>query len=341
MMNNKFIGGLIVVILAMGLIAYLHQRGSESTTSSNIGKLVFPKLKSKLDSIQQVKFASANKTTSIEHKGKRWQVTEKAGYEANFSKLSTFLDDLVKARYIERKTNEPRNFPVLDLSSIDNSTSKAVEVSISTKDGSHYALLIGKNSQSESGRFVRKPSQSQTWLADHIGNVTSDPLKWIEPVILSINSDQVTSVTDTPADGKKGLTVKRTKGSSNFVVENLPKGDKLDFAGIGNSLAEALDNVRAVDVRARGSSPWKDAATAVYHFKDGSKLVIHAKKDSNGQKWLRFDLTKSKKPSEDISFVDTSRLKDFEFKVADYTYTQFTKTIGDMIKHPKKKKATG
>ena len=78
--------------------------------------------------------------------------------------------------------------------------------------------------------------------------------------------------------------------------------------------------------------PRRDAATADYQFKDGSSLVVRAMQDSNGRHWLRFDLARSSKPSEDISFIDPSRLKGFEFKVPDYTYEEFTKTMDDMIK---------
>lgn len=338
MMNNRFIGGLIVVILAMGFIAYLHERGSRPEENANIGKPVFPKLKSELPNIQEVKFASANQTTTIEHKGNQWKIDEKDGYPADFSKLSMFLDSLVKAKYVEPKTSKPENFPILHLSGIDNSSSKAVEVSISTKDGSRFGLLIGKDSETESGHFVRKPSSSQTWLVDHVSDVTSDPLKWIEAVILSVDSNQVISVADTPADGKHAVIVKRDKDSGKFTVENLPKGATLTYPEVGDSLARALGNVRCTDVRARGSTPWKDAARAVYQFKDGSKLVIHAMKSSNGAHWLRFDLTKAKKPSEDISFINSTRLKDFEFKVADYTYSRFTKNMNDMIKQETKNK---
>ena len=337
-MTNKFISGLVVAILAMGFIVWLHERQSQPTTDARIGKLVFPGLRASLNSIQEVKLSSANQTTTIDHKGNKWKVAEKGGYEADFNKLSSFLDGLAKAKYVERKTDKQSNLHLLGLSGIDNSSSKATQVTVTTSDGSDYALLIGNRAEGESGRYIRKPTDSQAWLADHIKTVSSDPLKWIETVILSVDSSQVKSVTDTSADGKQVLTVARENTSGKWQIHGLPKGAELQYPTIADSLARALENVQATDVRARGNTSWKQAATADYLFNDGSTLVVRAMKDKNGQHWLRFDLKKSKKPSEDISFIDESRLAMFEFKVPDYTYAQFTKTMSDMIKHKDKTK---
>lgn len=331
MTNNKVITALVVVILAMGLIVYLHQRSSRPAVGAEIGKLVFPKLKDGLDNIQEVKFSSSDQTTTINHNGKHWIIAEKGDYEVDFGKLSSFLDGLAKAKYVERKTSKPANFSILGVLGVDDSASKAVNVSISTSNGSRYTLLIGNKSQGQKGRFVRKPDQSQVWLVDNIDDVTSDPLKWIEPVILSIDSDEVTSVTDVSADGKPTLSVDRQKGSDGFVIKDLPKNAKLNYPTIADSPSRALENVRATDVRARGSH-WQHAASAHYAFKDGSSLVVRARQDKAGEHWLRFNLTLSKKPSEDLSFISPSRLSGFEFKVAGYTFSQFTQTMDDMIK---------
>lgn len=341
MKNNRFIVGLIIAIAAMGLIVFLHQQTSGPVADDEIGKLVFPDLKAKLNEINEVKLASNDKTTTIDRKGNDWKIEEKAGYSADFAKLSAFLDGMAKATYLERKTSKPGNFPVLGLSSIDDSSSKAVDVTVSTRDGAQYELLVGNDANGESGRFVRKPAESQAWLVDHIDKVPSDPVKWIEPVIMSVNADQVTSIIDRSGDGKHVLSIKRDKDSGDLTIQNLPKGAQLNYTTIGNAPAEALTNIRATDVRARGEKPWKGAATASYEFKDGSSLVVHAMQDSNGKDWLRFDLDLSKKPSEDISYINVSRLRDFEFEVADYTYNQFTLKLSDMIRKQEKKNPAG
>jgi len=331
-MNNKSIVFMIAIILAMGLGIYLNQRGSVSTRDDQIGKLLFPGLKAKLDKVQEVKFASNQKTVTIEHKGEHWTIEQKGGYEADFGKLSSFLNGLVKAKYVERKTSKPDNFSILGVRGIDDSASKATEVSVTASDGSQYQLLIGKNSETEKGHFVRKPSQSQVWLVDGVEEASTDAEHWIEPVVLSIDADEVSSVTDTTADGKHTLTVKRDKDSHNFKIEDLPKGARLKYDSIADSLARSLSDVRATDVRARGQVSWKQTPTASYVLKDGSTIVVHGLKDDNGRYWLRFDLDASKKPSEAVSFIDKDRLSGFEFRVPDYVYEQFTHTMDDMIK---------
>jgi hypothetical protein len=210
---------------------------------------------------------------------------------------------------------------------------------VHTNDGSTYETLIGNEAGGRKGRYVRKPEEDQVWLVDKITAATGDPVKWIEPVVLSIDSDQVSQVTHRSADGGT-LTVKRAGDEGEFEVENLPAGAELKYGTIADTLARELVNVRATDVRARGEEPWQGVATATFDLKDGSQVVVHGLAGDDGH-WLRFDLTPSKEPSEAVSFVDTARIEGWEFKVADYTFDQFTRTMDDMIKAKDEKKAAG
>lgn len=331
MMNNKSIGLMIIAILVMAISVYVHERGNESATDDTVGKLVFPDLKKNLDKVQEIKFTSPSGTTTIERSDKHWTVAEKSDYDASFGKLSDFLNGLADARYVERKTSHPENFSLLGVEGIDNSSSKATEIAVKTEDGTEYSLLIGNKSEGQGGRFARKPGVDQAWLISKLGEVKSDPGSWIDPVVFGIDANQVESVTDTSADGKKVLAVTRDKDGQGFSVTDLPKGAKLKYANIASSLSRGLVNLRITDVRARGEDAWKQAATASYSLKDGSAIVVHAIKDANNQDWVRFDLTPSRKPSEAVKFIDADRLKGFEFRVADYTFDQFTHTMDDMI----------
>lgn len=338
-MNNKTIGLLAIAILAMALIVVLKQKGDAGPVDEAIGTPVFPGLKEKLSDVNEVRFRAANEMTTIARRNDRWVVVQKDDYPASFSKLSGFLGGLAEAKYAERKTARPENFDALGVTGIDNDSSKATWVSVHTNDGSTYDMLIGNEAGGRKGRYVRKPEEGQVWLVDKITAPTGDPVKWIEPVVLSIDSDQVSQVIHRSADGRT-FTVKRAGDEGKFEVENLPAGAELKYSTIADTLARELVNVRATDVRARGEEPWQGVATATFDLKDGSQVVVHALADDDGD-WLRFDLTSAKKPSEAVSFVDTARIEGWEFKVADYTFGQFTQTMNDMIKAKDEKKAAG
>ena len=106
MMNNRSIGLMVIAILAMGLVIYLHQASNRPEVDVQIGSLVFPELKGKLNAIQEVKLTSGGQTTTIDHKGNNWSIAQKGGYEADFAKLTGFLDGLAKAKYLERKLRQ-------------------------------------------------------------------------------------------------------------------------------------------------------------------------------------------------------------------------------------------
>jgi len=338
-MNNKTIGLLAIAILAMALIVVLKQRGGTGPIDEAIGTPLFPGLKEKLSDVNEVRFRAGNEMTTIARRDDVWVVVQKDDYPASFSKLSGFLGSLAEAKYAERKTARPENFDALGVTGIDNDSSKATWVSVHTNDGSTYETLIGNEAGGRKGRYVRKPEEDQVWLVDKITAATGDPVKWIEPVVLSIDSDQVSQVTHRSADGGT-LTVKRAGDEGEFEVENLPAGAELKYGTIADTLAMELVNVRATDVRARGEEPWQGVATATFDLKDGSQVVVHGLAGDDGH-WLRFDLTPSKEPSEAVSFVDTARIEGWEFKVADYTFDQFTRTMDDMIKAKDEKKAAG
>lgn len=331
MMNNKFLGMMLVAILVMGAAVWFQQRGDQGAVDASIGKLVFPGLKANLEKVQEVKFTAPSGTATIEHADKKWTVSQKADYDAGFGKLSDLLTGLADARYIERKTAKPENFSLLGLEGIDNSSSKATLMSVQLEDGTEFNLLIGNKSEGQKGRFARKPGVDQAWLVSGLKDVSADPGAWIDPVVFSIDASEVKSVTDTSADGKQVLTVNRDKDGDGFTIADLPKGAKLKYNSIAASLSRGLVNVRITDVRSRGEEPWKHAATASYTLKDGSTMLVHAMKDDKGDAWVRFDLTPSNDPSQAVGFIDTDRLKGFEFKVAGYTFDQFTRTMDDMI----------
>ncbi|MCB1691266.1 MAG: DUF4340 domain-containing protein [Pseudomonadales bacterium] len=336
-MNRKNLGLLVVAILGMAMIAFISQPGREEASSdAKLGKPLFEGLKASLSTVERVKVASSKYTTTISQLDGVWVIEEKDNYPADFGKFSEFLGKLADAVYVERKTARPENFGPLGVASLDDPNSTATQVSIETSD-EQRDVLLGTASAGRGGTFARKPDEEQAWLVTSLGEIQSDPAKWIAPVILSVESEQVRKIVDTDRDGKQ-LVVSRKAEGDPLTVENLPAGAELKYGTVADGLARALVNLRATDVRGRTLEPMKNAITSVYELFDGSKVTLTAVADHD-EHWLRVDVTPGEEGETRATSIDTAKTDRFEFQIEGYAYEQLHKTMADMIKPAEAPKA--
>jgi hypothetical protein len=330
------IGLALVAILAMGLIVIAGQFRDRPEPDNQVGQAVLKDLKARLDDVVRLRLSSGGVESSLERHDEGWQVVEKDGYPVKFEKLSGFLIGLAGATYVERKTSRPENFATLGVSDVTEQDSTSLLVRIETGAasaneslGEKWQLLIGDQSAGMSGRFVREPGLSQVWLASGIGVVDSAPEKWIDDKILHIDAEHV-SRTNYTAETGDTLVAMRDEESDEFVLVNVPEGAELKYDTIAGTLARALVNVSAIDVRKRIGS-WENVSTAEFRIDDGSRIMVYAMTEETGEHWLRVDVSAAEVPIEAVSALHQGRLASWEFRVAEHTWEQFTRTMDDMI----------
>ncbi len=323
-MNVKLIAGLGIAILAMVLAVFVAQdsRKDENTAAS---QLVLPGLAEKLGQLDSVVIASTNTSVTLIRQESGWVVSERADYPADFDKLSELLRGMAAAKFVERKTARAENHALLGVRGIDDESSEAVLVKVSA-GSDKFELLYGNESEAGQGIFARLPDEAQVWLVSRQTKPLSSPAAWIRSVALNIDAERIVSVQHASQAGE--LLVTRDAESGDFTVDSLPADTELQYATVANVLSRALVNLRATDVRQRGSEDWVPTLTATFTLVDGT-LVMVAGAEVEGEYWLQIDVTAGE---DGASGIDLDTVGKYEFMVAEYTFNQFRKSMKDMVR---------
>ena len=320
-MNRRGLWTLIavVIVLALGAALIVDSGSGTHGSSDQIGQPLLAGLTDAVTKLSRIELRSRVDTVTMVHSEDQWQVVEKGGYPVDFELLVELLDTLTEVTIVEQKTARLENHQRLGVADLDSEDSQAVVITMSTGDESViWTLTVGDSSTGGSGgSYVRLGTDPQVWLVSHVIDVDEDPSGWIDPIITNVDSDDVDQVDVVRADGGV-LTVRRKEGAENLVVDDVPDGRELRYATVANELARSLTNIRMTDVRPSAGEPWLEAHQSTYRLLDGTDVVVLARQEGE-EHWLRVGR-------------DTTTLSAWEYKVASYTFEDFSKQIEDLLK---------
>jgi Domain of unknown function (DUF4340) len=275
----------VLALVAIGAGLWLSMRQSLAP-ADDAAALLYPTLKSQVDSIEAVRIYAAGDRRAVEMRRDRdgWAVTERSGHPADLARLRELLRDLARARILEEKTSDPASYGALGVADVsaDDASGSQVEVAI---PGGDLNLIVGKRGNGTDSTYVRRASEARSWLVNVGLDVATTPDAWLRKDILDVAADRVQSATITPgsAKGAKPWSAsKKSRADVDFSVSGLPKGRELSSPSAANILATALAGLTLTDVRPVGEfASDEPAATATFRTFDG--LIV----DLSG--WIRED----------------------------------------------------
>ncbi len=278
--------------------AFVQQR--VETTDRN-GELVFPGLLDRLqENLKSVVIRHAGGTISLDRDGTVFRYRERANYPADPEKVVDLVVDIARLTKLESKTNRPDRYARLDLQDPTEKGSNAKQVTLIDANGKEMAtLVVGKRKYTlggkEGGTYVRLLGEEQTWLAQGEVNPGVAPRDWIAKDIANIPDAAVKRVTViTP----KGYRVIAARGADEkFVIENLPKGVKLESEFVAEEYSRILSGLQAEDVAPLAQVPFaKDKTyTAAVETAEGSTITVEMTEVAEGS-WVRI----SAQPPKDL-----------------------------------------
>lgn len=325
-MKPKAMGMLAVAVLVMGLTAALLETRTGTVSDDVLGTEVFPALSASLDEVGSVSIEKgATMVTSLSREGGVWLVDSKDGYPANFEMLADLLNGLANATYLERKTSNPENFPLLGVAD------DGIKVTVTQGEVS-LSLVLGNESSGMEGIFALFPGEQQAWLISAVSRIATEPEAWLDKVVLDVAAEEVEKVRFVSTTGGTLVAI-RDDETGDLAVQDVPPDQNLRYPTIGNSLARALVNVRIADVRRRTGLVWGDVGSAVFSLKNGGEIMVSvAPATEDGSRWIRFDATMDR--ADGLPRLDVDRLATFEFLVSETVAEQFGRTMDDMIEPP-------
>lgn len=302
-MNWKLLGLLAIAVMMTALLIELkpaNDRGEE--------KLLLPALAGRLDQVSKLVISDGEKqvTMSPDAAG-RWGVEEKSGYRVDAVSLSRLLGQLSRLEWREEKTARAENHERLGLA--QGTASPPVEVLITSGDTT-MDLLVGVSAEA-GGSFVRFPDHDQVYLTTQTLDVPATASDWIDPVLINVDSSQVVLV-----DMQEGNLVARRNEAGDLELQDLPAGAELRYPTVADSLSRLLVNLRFEDVLPYNPQAFAGASKTRIELESGEAVTVSTI-DIEGDYWLH---------------IDRKELANWQYRVRDYTYNEFNKTLEDMLK---------
>lgn len=305
-MKQKTLGLLFIALMLLLIGLQLQEDSPEGPGAGETGPLLAG-LQANLDLVKELQVLDRNGSVSvtITNDDGGWRILEKSGYPADFAVFSGLLRDIAGLEIAERKTARAENHGLLGLASEGDTAGIVVRV-IADQD---YEMMVGNAAQA-GGTFVRRPGEDQVYLVAQSLEVSNDPVDYLDPVFLSLESSEVQSVR-IESPGSLLIAV-RDAETGKMTIDNLPEDAELRYDTVADSLARLFVNLRFEDVEpyqpAFFSTPGETSVTLA----SGESQTIWSERIAENY-WVSLD-------------------QQWQFRVSEYTYNQLNKTMQDMLK---------
>ena len=97
--------------------------------------LLFPDLFSELSQVDSIEFSSGEDQFSLQRQGEDWFIPQHYNYPANFDEVKRMLIDLSEAKLMEKKTNNPEQYPILGVDGAKPETPDGDSIKVILKEG--------------------------------------------------------------------------------------------------------------------------------------------------------------------------------------------------------------
>lgn len=277
----------LILLVAAGVLAALsfwRLGGGKHTGEVKMGAGLFPDLP--VNQTAKVVIAGAGRRATLVKGDKVWQVKERGGYPADFTKLRDMVIKLSKLKIGRSFTGTPDTLARLSLlaPSASKAAGQGTRITLSDSAGKVLAdVILGRTRKIEGGgiggQYLKKAGTDTVYLVDrNFRFLKTSPAQWLKMKILNIKADDVASVTcfkggaPTPA-----YTLSRPKKGATAQLMPLPKGRTADTAKIDQVL-EALSPLNLEDVKASDGQPptvGPSGSRLIYRLYDGRQISIY------------------------------------------------------------------
>jgi hypothetical protein len=277
--NLLLMGGLLLLVAVL-----VFNQGDESTSIAPDSAFI-PELIDDAGSINSVTITGPGTEllATIQRDGDDWVVAERNGYPADLSKLSALIRSLSQAQIVETKTANPEFHNRLGVEDIEDEEAAGVLIGIKG-DGLDVNLILGDTASTN--RYARLADNPQSWLISEDPDVPLSISDWLVSDLLDIQGASIQSVSITHPDGELIQVSKPEQDAGNYEFSDIPEGRELQYEGIGNGIANTLQDLRLEDVAE--ASPTNEPGTVTkFSTFDGLHVTVTSY-ERDGETWSRF-----------------------------------------------------
>ncbi|MEE2565548.1 DUF4340 domain-containing protein [Hyphobacterium marinum] len=319
-----------VAVLAMLIALTLVLTASSSAPGLDRRGPVLPDLAGTTSEVRTLAVETRAARFELERDGEGWALAGRAGFPANADLAERILTSLAELEYAGARTASRNQHAALGLVAPDQG-GDGIRITAHDYDGRLVADLILGAARGESGSYLRRPDEDQTWAVIGLPPVATEADRWMELDFLALGTDTIARVQVQPESGptyrleRPGLSVR------NFALRS-PPGWRPVTDGAGNGTGSVLSRVRFRDVR---RADFTDPPVARHTAETFGGLRVEIAVYADGQsRWatLRAVALSDDAQAEALALNNTA--DNWAFLLSDLTISRLIRPLDDFAIRP-------
>jgi hypothetical protein len=322
-----------VASLAVAISAYVATQ--PWTVSNGKGEAMLPALKTSGDKVAAIEIEQGGKVLKLTNQDGKWIMPGQENYPANVDAIRTLMVSASQASLVERKTAKENRFSLLGLTDPKKNGSTARLIRFLDAKGTPIAEIIVGNKKtdafgaSKNGTYVRRPGETQTWLADRAIDGSAQLNDWAKTRVVDVPTDTIKTAS-IEVSGEPAYTIERNTDGKSFKLSQMPAGKKLKYVNTVDEIIESASYVDFLNVRkANPSDTMKVAGKATFETDKGLKVELDLKSDGK-QAWVSVIPTGQGDAKKDADTM-SALVSGWEFEIPPAKVTSLMKKQADML----------
>jgi hypothetical protein len=249
-----------------------------------------------------------------------WQASHLAQdslFPVDKEQIRKLINGLQSAILLEAKTKNPANYERLGVEDYDSQGAKSALLVLSSKDAT-YELLIGNQSRSGAGTFVRVKDDPQSWLIDQVIDLPKDQYTWLQSPVLDI---PIALIEKVEFVGEQNWVANKTSEDQGQVLTmlGLTESETLKYPSIVDNTIEGYFQARFESVEPQNEILLPDSPTAQVFIELAEGPMTLNLYQANDNYWL--------------TYVVPSRpwLGDWVFGLDSFNFNKLNKNRSDFV----------
>lgn len=285
---------------------------------------VVPGLEQTIVGAQRVIVVSTDASYRIERTQRGWAMRDRDDFPVQASRLAQLTEGLKQLRYVRRMSSDPSNHERLGVSD-PRQGGRGVLVQIEDGRGALLVnLILGVE---QSGVFVRRPDQDQTWAAAGDLPPLRDAAAWLDLRPLELDAERLARVEIAPTEGRAYVLAR--DGADQPWRIAAPALAPLSQASLAAAAAR-ITQVAPIDVRTAPAI--QGAARARVRAVTFDGVAIEAELiDSDGRTWLKLVARGTTPEQEPAALAINDRVAAWAYALSGVDAEALAPTLGSLL----------
>ena len=344
--RSLFIFSLVTIVIVIAASVSISSRYG-GTTQGLANKAVFEGFSKKFEDVEIISVQDRDKTLTVRRSDDTWVMVDRSNYRASPEAVRNVLLGLAELRLKEPKTERKKLYSRLQVEDLSEKEAKSQLLMVKGKNGDTLAaLIVGRETSeiagaSDVGRYIRKPDETISWLAEGRLQLPDGVNKWVMPQFMHVDSKRVDTVMVVHPSGQVMQVKRENPKSTKFIIENFPTGREIEYQSDLDNMAEGLDKLELQDVRKAEDIkfPKEKTIKTKYRMFDGLIVNIETFEDSSGKFWGRLtsvsDGTAKSEVKNEVREINSSVSK-WVYELPAHKFRYMSRKLEDVLKQPKK-----